>query len=36
MKSILQYVTPKIFLENFNSLEYELSKLNWPKNLNIF
>ncbi len=31
MKSILQYVTPKIFLENFNSLEYELSKLNWPK-----
>ena len=31
MKSILQYVTPKIFLENFNSLEYELSKLSWPK-----
>ncbi len=31
MKSILQFVTPKIFLENFNSLEYELSKLKWPK-----
>ena len=31
VKSIFEYSMPKIFLENFDTLNSELEKLNWPK-----